>query len=103
MKADYSTWRAGIDRRSFIGRSSLTAAGLLFGRLDGLLAQDAKGLPMSPVVQTASGRFRGLVRYGVSQYWGVPYGATTAGPNRFMPPVKPAAKPTPRLERAATE
>jgi para-nitrobenzyl esterase len=77
-----------MNRRSFIGRSSLAAAGLLLGR--SALAQDARGLPTSPVVQTAYGKLRGLTRYGVHQYWGVPYGASTAGANRFMPPVKPA-------------
>jgi para-nitrobenzyl esterase len=34
---------------------------------------------------------RGLARDGVHQFYGVPYGASTAGANRFMPPVKPAA------------
>ena len=42
-------------------------------------------------METAHGRVRGLVRYGVNQFYGVPYGASTAGANRFMPPVKPAA------------
>jgi para-nitrobenzyl esterase len=78
-----------MDRRSFIGRGSMAAAGLVFGRARNLWAQDARGLPMSPIVQTASGKLRGLVRYGVNQYWNVPYGAPTAGANRFVPPVKP--------------
>src|SRR5262245_38709526 len=91
MKAD----RQGLndiqrmDRRSFIDYGSMAAASLVFGSARSLWAQDARGLPMSPVVQTASGRLRGLVRYGVNQYWNVPYGASTAGVNRFMPPVKP--------------
>ena len=91
MKADDLTPRARMDRRSFISRGSLAAAGLLVGRVHGVLAQDARGLPISPVVQTSAGKLRGLVRYGVNQYWGVPYGASTAGANRFMPPVKPHA------------
>src|SRR5687768_1299204 len=81
-----------IGRRELLGYGSLAAAGLLidmFGRP--LLAQDARGLATSAPVATAHGRVRGLVRYGVNQFYGVPYGASTAGANRFMPPVKPAA------------
>ncbi len=80
-----------LDRRSFLRYSSLAATGLV---ADGLWvpawAQDTRGLPMTPAVQTASGRIRGMVRFGVNQFFGVPYGASTAGANRFMPPVKPA-------------
>jgi len=46
---------------------------------------------MSDPVQTTTGRVRGLVRYGVNQFYGVPYAGSTAGSNRFMPPVKPAS------------
>ena len=82
-----------IGRREFLNYGSLAAAGLLvdgFGRpLSGAgrprPADDGgRGRPRS-------GRVRGLVRYGVNQFYGVPYGASTAGANRFMPPVKPAA------------
>src|SRR5438093_10412359 len=46
---------------------------------------------MSEPVQTSTGRVRGRVRYGVNQFYGVPYAGSTAGSNRFMPPVKPAS------------
>ena len=46
---------------------------------------------MSAPVATAHGRVRGLVRYGVNQFYGVPYAASTAGANRFMPPQKPTS------------
>ena len=79
-----------MNRRSFLESSTLAAAGLvtsgLFARAP---AQDLRGTSMTAAVQTKAGRVRGLVRTGINQFWGVPYGASTAGANRFMPPVKP--------------
>jgi para-nitrobenzyl esterase len=81
-----------VDRREFLGWTALAAAGV---SAEGLLApawaQDVRGMPPTAAVQTASGRVRGVVRYGVNQFWGVPYAASTAGANRFMPPAKVAA------------
>ncbi|HLG57683.1 MAG TPA: carboxylesterase family protein [Vicinamibacterales bacterium] len=81
-----------VDRREFFGWSSLALAGLC---ADGLVgpawAQDVRGLPLTSPVQTAAGRLRGVVRFGVNQFWGVPYAASTADGNRFMPPVKVTA------------
>ena len=79
-----------FDRRAFLGYGSLAAVGLA---VDGVRvpawAQDTRGRPMTPAVQTSSGRIRGVVRFGVNQFHGVPYGASTAGANRFRPPVAP--------------
>ena len=78
-----------VDRREFLGWSALAAAGLCAeGLLAPAWAQDVRGLPTTSAVQTASGRVRGVVRFGVNQFWGVPYAASTAGANRFMPPTK---------------
>jgi para-nitrobenzyl esterase len=41
------------------------------------------------VAETTSGKIRGFKRNGIYIFKGVPYGASTAGANRFMPPVKP--------------
>jgi len=41
------------------------------------------------VAQTTYGKVRGFVLRGIYQYRGIPYGANTAGKNRFMPPQKP--------------
>jgi len=41
------------------------------------------------VTETASGKVRGYVLRGIHHFLGIPYGADTSGPNRFMPPRKP--------------
>lgn len=41
------------------------------------------------VAETTSGKIRGFRRNGVYIFKGVPYGASTSGARRFMPPVKP--------------
>jgi para-nitrobenzyl esterase len=43
----------------------------------------------SPVADTAYGKVRGAEQYGIKTFKGVPYGASTAGKNRFMPPMNP--------------
>ena len=43
----------------------------------------------NPIVEIASGRIRGATADCVHAFKGIPYGAPTAGANRFMPPRKP--------------
>ncbi len=42
-----------------------------------------------PVIETASGRIRGSVRDGIYNFKGIPYGASTAGRRRWLPPAQP--------------
>src|SRR5215510_3382286 len=76
-----------VDRRTFLGFGTLATAGVLAdGWWNSLWAQDVRGLPLTKDVATTAGRVRGVVRFGVNQFWGVPYAASTEGANRFMPP-----------------
>src|SRR3954470_3673503 len=73
-----------ISRRKFIGTG---AAALILGSGRAWSAETKPG----PIVETASGKIRGLMIDKVNAFKGIRYGASTAGANRFMPPVKLAS------------
>src|SRR5271169_201928 len=74
-----------LDRRRFLVQSGVAGAALLVPRRRGWAAG-----PSEPVVDTTSGKIRGAPAEGINAFKGIPYGASTAGANRFMPPQKPA-------------
>ncbi len=43
----------------------------------------------SAVVETSAGKVAGYLRKGIFTFKGIPYGDTTEGANRFVPPLKP--------------
>src|SRR5580658_882073 len=75
-----------IDRRSFL-TNSLGASFLM--RAAPVLAAPTRTDSSGAVVETTAGKIRGSFEDKVSAFRGVPYGASTAGAGRFMPPEKP--------------
>ena len=79
-----------MERRAFITSSALAGAGVLLGDpWNGLLAQDVRGAAQSGIAKTTSGPIRGSLVDKINSFYGIPYGATTAGEARFMAPRKP--------------
>src|SRR5580765_4226738 len=80
-------------RRGFLKQTSAVASAWAFlgGQGATAIAQTAKSSSQDVVLETTFGKIRGRKVNGISAFKGVPYGASTAGANRFMPPMKPAA------------
>jgi para-nitrobenzyl esterase len=90
----------GINRRSAMLLSAVAGAGIALPHEAGAVgsiktaAHQAPGnctTPRSAIAKTQYGKVRGFVDGGVFTFKGIPYGATTAGENRWLPakPPKP--------------
>jgi para-nitrobenzyl esterase len=78
-----------ISRRALLTCAMLGGASLLTKRsLAGTNRNAATNATNRPIIRTAAGKVSGSVDEGVSIFMGIPYGASTAGANRFLPPQK---------------
>lgn len=78
-----------IGRRAALQAAAGVAGFAAFGHAEEQKSKTVSNIPANPVVETAAGRARGFSNHGVAVFLGIPYGASTTGANRFMPPVKP--------------
>jgi len=77
-------------RRAFLQSGTLAAAGALVPVPNASAAPQSRiTTPMPTVsVETTLGRVRGYIDTRVNSFRGIPYAASAAGPNRFLPPRK---------------
>ena len=78
-----------MKRRDFLSISSAAAAGMLVGGALKSAAAQSTVVRTGPIAETAYGKIRGYLDKGIVSFRDVPYGASTAGANRFLPPRTP--------------
>ena len=76
--------RRNLDRRSFLNYGAVTAGCIASGGIGKVWAASA-----SPIVETTAGKIRGSFDHKIFAFKGVPYGASTTGNMRFLPPAQP--------------
>lgn len=76
---------ARFTRREIVSSGLALGAGLTVGTLGAQRAFAAS----TAIANTAYGKVRGALVDGVNVFKGIPYGASTTGANRFMPPKPP--------------
>jgi len=77
---------SNMSRRDFLWRTSMLAFSS-FALLERTGGQDLKFV----IAETSFGKIRGIDNHGIKTFKGIPYGTSTGGTNRFMPPADPAS------------
>jgi para-nitrobenzyl esterase len=75
-------------RRSFVKQASFLLAA---AHADPWLRVASAADEPTVIAETAAGKVRGALDKDIRIFKGIPYGGSTAGKNRFMPPTKPVA------------
>lgn len=88
MGAGWTNPVTAMNRRSFLGGSSLGAS-VLFGCAMSQARAAARVDRAGSVADTSAGKIRGAIEGKVHAFRGIPYGASTEGAGRFLPPVRP--------------
>jgi para-nitrobenzyl esterase len=89
-RPDLAVDRRALLRNSLLGGGVALVEKIFAGTFHGtVFAAPASSIASQPIVETAAGKVRGTTVKGIYSFKGIPYGASTAGKNRFMPPVKP--------------
>ena len=87
MGAERTNPVAAMNRRSFLGGGPLGAS-VLFGRAMSEARAAAKVDRAGSVTDTSTGKIRGAIEGKVHAFRRIPYGASTEGAGRFLPPVR---------------